>query len=171
MDPTVNTPTVELQGRHSACSTFGLVQGLQNWVAGATLVLMAALALWLTRDLEKGMFGAMGPALLLRWWAYAVGLCGLVLIILAFCKHGTALERWSLRSPVLVVGAILAFAVTVPGSSVGALTIPGLGLSRSHMMMFLDHPISAGLLAVSLIILALALLPTIRTGRDEVFVE
>jgi putative tricarboxylic transport membrane protein len=38
-------------------------------------------------------------------------------------------------------------------------------------MKFLDHPISAGLLAVALVILALALLPTIRKGSDEVFVE
>jgi putative tricarboxylic transport membrane protein len=44
-------------------------------------------------------------------------------------------------------------------------------ISRGDMMTFLDHPISAGLLAVALIILALALLPTIRKGRDEVFVE
>jgi putative tricarboxylic transport membrane protein len=36
------------------------------------------------------------------------------------------------------------------------------------MMSFLDHPISARLLAVALIILTL--LPTIRKGRDEVFV-
>jgi putative tricarboxylic transport membrane protein len=44
-------------------------------------------------------------------------------------------------------------------------------ISRGDMMTFLDHPISAGLLAVALIILVLALLPTIRKGRDEVFVE
>ncbi|WP_201864597.1 tripartite tricarboxylate transporter permease [Microvirga soli] len=44
-------------------------------------------------------------------------------------------------------------------------------ISRGDMMTFLDHPISAGLLAVALVILGLALLPTIRKGRDEVFVE
>jgi putative tricarboxylic transport membrane protein len=44
-------------------------------------------------------------------------------------------------------------------------------ISRGDMMTFIDHPISAGLLAVALVILALALLPTFRKGRDEVFVE
>jgi putative tricarboxylic transport membrane protein len=39
------------------------------------------------------------------------------------------------------------------------------------MMTFLDRPISAGLLAVAIVLLALALLPTIRKGREEVFVE
>jgi glycerate 2-kinase len=35
----------------------------------------------------------------------------------------------------------------------------------------LEHPISAGLLAVALVVLVLALLATIRKGRDEVFVQ
>ena len=44
-------------------------------------------------------------------------------------------------------------------------------ISRGDLMTFLDRPISAGLLAVAVLLLALALLPTIRKGRDEVFVE
>jgi putative tricarboxylic transport membrane protein len=44
-------------------------------------------------------------------------------------------------------------------------------ISRGEMITFLDRPISAGLLAVAALLLALALLPTIRKGRDEVFVE
>ena len=38
-------------------------------------------------------------------------------------------------------------------------------------MTFVDHPVSAGLLVVAAIVFVLALLPTIRKGRDEVFVE
>ena len=44
-------------------------------------------------------------------------------------------------------------------------------ISRGEMITFVDRPISAGLLAVAVMLLALALLPTIRKGRDEVFVE
>ncbi|ANY83122.1 hypothetical protein BB934_33550 (plasmid) [Microvirga ossetica] len=44
-------------------------------------------------------------------------------------------------------------------------------ISRGEIMTFVDHPVSAGLLVVALIVLVLALLPTIRKGRDEVFVE
>jgi hypothetical protein len=91
-------------------------------------VLLAALALWLTRDLEQGALGAMGPALLPRWLAYAVGLCGLALIIPAFSKQGDALERWSLRGPVFVIGGILAFALTIRPFATGSFTTPGLGL-------------------------------------------
>jgi putative tricarboxylic transport membrane protein len=44
-------------------------------------------------------------------------------------------------------------------------------ISRGDLMTFLDRPISAALLAVAALLLALALLPSIRKGRDEVFVE
>jgi putative tricarboxylic transport membrane protein len=44
-------------------------------------------------------------------------------------------------------------------------------ISRGDLMTFLDRPISAGLLAVAVILLVIALLPTIRKSRDEVFVE
>jgi putative tricarboxylic transport membrane protein len=44
-------------------------------------------------------------------------------------------------------------------------------ISRGDMATFVDRPISAGLLAVAAVLLVLALLPSIRKGRDEVFVE
>jgi putative tricarboxylic transport membrane protein len=44
-------------------------------------------------------------------------------------------------------------------------------ISRGQMATFINHPISAGLLAVAVILLVIALLPSIRKGRDEVFVE
>ena len=44
-------------------------------------------------------------------------------------------------------------------------------ISRGQMMTFVDHPVSAGLLIIAAIVFVLALLPSIRKGRDEVFVE
>jgi len=44
-------------------------------------------------------------------------------------------------------------------------------LSRGSFSTFIDRPVSAGLLAVALVLLVIALLPSIRKGRDEVFVE
>src|SRR5918994_533105 len=44
-------------------------------------------------------------------------------------------------------------------------------ISRGEMATFVTHPISAGLLAVAALLLIIALLPSIRKGRDEVFVE
>ncbi len=44
-------------------------------------------------------------------------------------------------------------------------------LSRGSMETFIERPISAALLAVAAILLIIALLPSIRKGRDEVFTE
>ena len=44
-------------------------------------------------------------------------------------------------------------------------------ISRGSMETFITHPVSGGLLAVAAILLVIALLPSIRKGRDEVFVE
>ena len=44
-------------------------------------------------------------------------------------------------------------------------------LSRGSFSTFIERPVSAGLLAVAVIMLVVALLPSIRKGRDEVFTE
>jgi putative tricarboxylic transport membrane protein len=44
-------------------------------------------------------------------------------------------------------------------------------LSRGSMETFIERPVSAALLAVAAILLIIALLPSIRKGRDEVFTE
>ncbi len=44
-------------------------------------------------------------------------------------------------------------------------------LSRGSLTTFVTEPLSAGLLAVSLILLLVAIVPNIRRGRDEVFAE
>jgi putative tricarboxylic transport membrane protein len=44
-------------------------------------------------------------------------------------------------------------------------------ISRGELTTFIERPISAGLLIVAVALLVLALLPSIRKGRDEIFVE
>jgi putative tricarboxylic transport membrane protein len=44
-------------------------------------------------------------------------------------------------------------------------------IARGDPMVFITRPISAGLIAVATVLLIIALLPTIRKRRDEVFVE
>jgi hypothetical protein len=106
----------------------GPVRAPQSLAGGVLLIALAALALWLTRDLDQGTLNAMGPAMLPRWLAVGVGLSGLALLAFAFIKDGDALERWSLRGPVFVIGAIVAFALTIRPFSFGAFSTPGLGL-------------------------------------------
>jgi hypothetical protein len=106
----------------------GPVRAPQSLAGGILLIALAALALWLTRDLAQGTLNAMGPAMLPRWLAIGVALAGLALIVYAFTRDGDLLERWSLRGPVFIILGILAFAVTIRAFSIGPIAIPGLGL-------------------------------------------
>ncbi|WEF24690.1 tripartite tricarboxylate transporter TctB family protein [Paracoccus sp. S3-43] len=100
----------------------------QNLVGGLVLLGLAALALWLTRDLSQGTLGEMGPAMLPRWLAVGVGLCGLALLAGAFLQPGEALEGWHLRGPAMVTAGIVAFALTIRSFPLGSVTTSGLGL-------------------------------------------
>src|ERR671911_2744566 len=106
----------------------GPVRAPQSLIGGLLLIALSAFALYLTPGLDQGTLNAMGPAMLPRWLAIGVGLSGLALVVFGFLKEGDALERWSLRGPVFVIGAILAFAVTIRPFSFGGVATPGLGL-------------------------------------------
>lgn len=100
----------------------------QSLAGGLVLLALAALALWLTRDLPQGTLGEMGPAMLPRWLAVGVGLCGLALLAGAVLQPGEALEGWHLRGPLMVTAGIVAFALTIRSFPLGSVTTPGLGL-------------------------------------------
>ena len=91
----------------------GPVRAPQSMAGGLVLLALAALALWLTRDLDQGTLNAMGPAMLPRWLAIGVGMCGIALVATGLLVDGEPLERWSLRGPVFVAAAILSFALTI----------------------------------------------------------
>ena len=114
--------------RSAAPEPRGPVRAPQSLVAGLALAALAALALYFTRDLSQGTLRAMGPAMLPRWLAIAVGLCGLALIVAAFLKDGDRIEASTWRGPVFVVIGILAFALTIRPFTFGPLSTPGLGL-------------------------------------------
>jgi len=144
----------------SAAEPRGPVRGPQSLLAGLALLALAGLALWLTRDLDQGTLRAMGPAMLPRWLAVAVGLCGLALAVAAFVKVGEALEGWSLRGPFFVLLGILAFAVTIRPFDAGPFSTPGLGLiAAGPLAIFLGGLATPEVRVRELAILALSLTP------------
>jgi hypothetical protein len=106
----------------------GFVRGPQSVVAGIVLVLLALLALYLTSNLPQGTLRAMGPAMLPRWLAIGVGLCGLALLVGGLLRPGSPLESYTLRGPTLVVIAVVIFGATIRGVSFGGIDLPSLGL-------------------------------------------
>ncbi|WP_117196001.1 tripartite tricarboxylate transporter TctB family protein [Rhizobium terrae] len=104
------------------------IRAPQNLAGGLALVAVAALALWQLRDLTAGSLSEMGSALMPRALAVGLGLMGLALAVSAFLRPGLIIERTELHGPVLVLLAIVFFAVTIRPFAIGPVTIPGLGL-------------------------------------------
>ncbi len=91
----------------------GLIKGPQDFVAGLALIALAIFAIWAVGNLSQGTLRAMGPAMLPRWLAIGVAICGVLLIIGSLATAGPGLERWSIRGPVFVMAGIFAFALTI----------------------------------------------------------
>ena len=91
----------------------GRVRSPRDLVAGASLVALAAFALWAGADLDTGQLRAVGPGMLPRAVAALVGIAGLGLMVASFLKSGEALGRWALRGPVFVTLGVVAFGLTI----------------------------------------------------------
>ncbi len=89
------------------------VRSPRDLLAGASLVALAAFALWSGRRLEGGTLRAMGPGMLPRGVAWAIGVAGVLLVGWAFVRRGPSLGRWPLRPPLFICLAVVAFALTI----------------------------------------------------------
>jgi hypothetical protein len=93
------------------------VRAPQDLVAGASLLAVAAFALWAAAPLPSGRMSAPGPGLLPRVLALGLLASGALLVVLSFVRPGEPLGRWPLRGPFLIALSVVAFALTirVPG--------------------------------------------------------
>jgi hypothetical protein len=90
-----------------------LIRSPQDAAAGVFLLALAAVAFWQSLGLAAGTLNQLGPAMVPRGLAVGLGLCGLALLASAFLTAGARLERWSLRGPLMILGAAVAFGITV----------------------------------------------------------
>lgn len=101
--------------------------------AGLFLIAIALIGYYGSLGLRFGSLNAVGPALMPRSVAVLVGVFGIGLLITSFLSSGPRLERWHLRGPFFVLGAVLVFALTIRGSTISVgdwkLVIPQLGLA------------------------------------------
>jgi putative tricarboxylic transport membrane protein len=89
------------------------IRNPQDFYGGLALIVMALFALWALSDLS-GMRGAsFGPGTAPRMFAVLLGLSGAAIAAIGLVSDGPELERWAIRGPVLIVGAILFFAVSI----------------------------------------------------------
>lgn len=85
------------------------------------IIAVAGFAFWQGAHLPIGTLGGMGAGMLPKSLAVLLGLLGALLVLSAILEGRRPLDRWSIRGPVLVLGAVVAFALTVrPGGLVVA---------------------------------------------------
>ena len=95
----------------------GLVKSPLDLGAGLFLLAIGALGLVGGFNLPFGTLSGIGSGLLPRVVALLVMTFGGVLALQAFLSEGDRLERWHLRGPVFVLGAVLLFAILIRGST------------------------------------------------------
>lgn len=87
----------------------------QDLGAGLFLIVVSLIALWEGADLDAGTLREMGPGMLPRALAVLTGLCGVGVATRPFwsSEAQVALEAWSIRGALLIVGAALFFAYAI----------------------------------------------------------
>lgn len=82
-------------------------------VAGLFLILCAVLGWWFGQSLKVGTAFRMGPGYVPQLLSWVLGAFGVVLTVMGLVHRGPALGAWNLRSVLLILGAIVAFGLTV----------------------------------------------------------
>ena len=101
--------------------------------AGLFLVAFGLIGYFGSLGLRFGSLNSVGPGLMPRSIALLICVFGVGLAISSFFSAGPRLERWHLRGPFFVLGAVIVFALTIRGSTLTLgswhLVIPQLGLA------------------------------------------
>lgn len=97
---------------------------------GVFLLVFAGLGWWFGQPLKVGTAYRMGPGYAPMLLCWILGGFGLVLCALGILRKGPALERWPVRPLLLVLGAMLVFAIGIERaglllSSVAAVLLAG----------------------------------------------
>ena len=85
----------------------------QDFLGGLVIVAVAGFAYWLARDLPGGSSGGMGPGTLPKGLAVLLGMLGAALAVTSMLEEGETIQRWSIRAPLLILGALVVFGLAV----------------------------------------------------------
>jgi putative tricarboxylic transport membrane protein len=85
----------------------------QDFIGGVVIIAVAVFAYWLGSDLAVGTLGGMGPGLLPKVLSLLLAALGVLLLVTSLREAGVQLTMGSLRGPLFVFGALIAFGLTV----------------------------------------------------------
>lgn len=117
--------TLQAPRDHPRKPIAGVIKSRQDLVAGLFLLGIAVIGFVGGFNLPFGRLSAIGSGLMPKSLAVLVAVFGFVLLVLSVISEGDHMERWHLRGPVFVLGAVLAFAMVIRGST---LTFGGFGV-------------------------------------------
>ncbi len=106
----------------------GALKSPENLAAGLLLLALGAAGLFGTLGLSAGTLAEPDAGMLPRIVSVLVSVSGFALIAMSFLVRGPRLERWSLRGLLFVLGAAVAFGLTIRGFDLRLFKIPALGL-------------------------------------------
>jgi hypothetical protein len=117
----------------------GLVRSPLDFAGGLFLLALAVIGFAGAFNLPTGTLSGIGSGLLPKALAVLVAAFGVLLVVQGLVFGGDSLERWPLRGPVFVLGAVVVFAVMIRGATLNfggvlgipllaTVKLPGLGL-------------------------------------------
>lgn len=121
----------------------GILKSPQDFAAGLFLMFFALIALYAAWDLKFGQLRGIGPGLMPKVTAIMLAGFGLLLVAMSFVSHGSLLERWSIRGPFFVLGAVLLFALTIRGVDFGkGVDLPVIGQKFPALGLLVAGPLA-----------------------------
>ena len=84
-----------------------------NFAGGLFLIAIAAVGYAGAFTLPFGQLSGIGSGLMPKVVAVLVAAFGVVLVLLSVSGDGDRLERWAIRGPIMVLGAVVVFAFTI----------------------------------------------------------
>ena len=120
----------------------GRIKSPETLASGLLLLALGCIGFFGTWNLANGTLAEPEAGMLPRAVSMLVAACGMGLLASALTTSGPALESWSPRGLICVLGAAIAFGLTIRGFDLGHFKVPALGL------------IIAGPLAITLAALA-----------------
>lgn len=107
----------------------GPIKSPEALASGLFLLALAAFGYFGSTELATGTLAEFGPGMVPHAIAALLGLCGAILVVLGIAVPGAALEPWSVRGLLFILGAVVAFGLTIRGFDFGLFRLPALGLS------------------------------------------
>lgn len=99
--------------QHSDTSGRRPTLATQQGAGGFFLIAVGLFVLWQSSDLTTGTLNQIGPGMAPQALSVLVAVCGVGMLIAAAIKRGDTLERWTLRGPLFILGAAIAFGLVV----------------------------------------------------------